>query len=37
MLERAGVIDKIGRAMIFEGIEDALLAFEIGSLGSNQE
>lgn len=28
MLERAGVIDKIGRTMIFEGMEDALLAFE---------
>lgn len=34
MLDRAGVIDKIGRAMIFEGMEDALLAFETGNLGA---
>ena len=30
MLDRAGVIKKIGPAMIFEGMEDALLAFEAG-------
>jgi high affinity sulfate transporter 1 len=32
ILYRAGVIDKIGTAMIFEGMEDALDAFEEGSV-----
>ncbi|HXV31180.1 MAG TPA: SulP family inorganic anion transporter [Sinorhizobium sp.] len=31
MLDRAGVIDKIGSGMIFEGIEDALDSFEAQS------
>lgn len=28
ILERAGVLDKIGVSMIFEDLDDALLAFE---------
>ncbi|OAP40972.1 sulfate transporter [Sinorhizobium glycinis] len=34
LLDRAGVIGKIGPAMIFEGMEDALLAFEAGHGGA---